>query len=171
MNNENKNISCFGFIFFSFVLVILCIFTGICLFKIIPEEFNTVEADIKTSEINIDGESTNVFAFFINEKIDSIFFVIFIICITVLIALTLILLYLTEQKYNKYVYLKHKEKQLAKKFEETKSVLKNKKTKIVTHTKTVCKDNQKILNEKDYYTKNKAVLDLYKAYSNSLTDL
>ncbi|MCR4954666.1 MAG: hypothetical protein K6A43_11405 [Treponema sp.] len=173
MKKENSDIklSRFGIIFFHILLVLLCILTGIFVFRMVPEEFNTVEADIKTSEIKTDGESTNIFAFFVNEQNRDVFFIIFIICITVLIAITLILLYLTEQKYNKYVYLKHKENRLTKRFEDTKSLLRNKKSKTVTHTKSVYKDDQKVLNEKDYYTKNKAALDLYKAYSNSLSEL
>lgn len=168
---DSKSMSKFGIVFFHIFLILLFIIGGIATYIFVSKKIDNSVTGINTSTINLHGENSNMVTFIGNEKNNDTFFIVFIICVSILIGLTLILLYLTEQRYNKNICFQNKSQQLSKNFEVTKSELEKKEANITTHEKKISKNNKTVLKEKDNYTYSKAIIDLYKAYSNSLPEL
>ena len=97
-------------------------------------------------------------------------FIVFIICDSVLICITLVLFYLTEQKYNEHICKTNKAILISREL-------------IAARNKT-CSDsilnqikghknngNNLTKNEEEFYLLNKATIDFFKAYANAITDL
>ena len=172
-SEDNKSVSKFGIVFFHIFLILLFIIGGIATYIFVSEKIENSVTGINTPAINIDGENSNMVTFIGYEKSNNAFFIVFIICVSILIALTLILLFLSEQKYNKNIGLQNKASQLSMNFDLAKKGLQNGIKTTKTHKETLTDNNITIekKTKKDNAIINNAIVDLFKAYSNSLPEL
>ena len=163
-----KPISARGKSFFFVMLIVLIILNLIAFYKFVNMDssdkmYESVKLVYDNSSLNTDLS--------IKKTIHSeTGFIVFIICDSILIAITLILFYLTEQSYNDHICKWNKANLIYREITSSKNKIIS--DSILSQTENT-KKNEKILIEskKEFYPQSKASIDLFKAYSNAIADL
>ena len=159
--------------FFALIIFGLLVLSGIGFYEFYPRRsnFDYTENQSNTVEINCEDSNITTNLSVKEKKEKDLVFIIFLICDSLLLGLTLILFYLSEQKFNEHICSLNKGMAISDKCLCSKNCIQS----VKNHsglTKITQKDSKgNIKTEKEFYSSRKACVDLFKAYSNAITDL